>query len=1061
MLYPNSHTPHLQKELFESPTSEYRSTPFWAWNGKLNPERLSEQIHFFKKMGFGGFHMHVRTGMDSPYLTEEFMGYIRHCIDEAKDNQMLAWLYDEDRWPSGTAGGRVTAGKPEHARKSLLFTTTPYPEESLRKSQKPEAGRGQDNIRQENGVLLAIYDVTLNPDGTLKDFSFAEEKAPLPSGAVRWYAYMEYASADPWFNNQAYSDTLNPEAIDEFIELTHEAYYKSVGSSFGRTVPAIFTDEPQFTPKQPLNFAAEQTDIFLPWTRALPEIYEETYHENLLEHLPELFWELPEGKLSAVRWRFENLVTDLFVKTYCRKIGDWCREHNLYLTGHVMGEGSLSDQTQAVGDAMRCYRAFVLPGIDMLCDFHEYTTAKQTASIVHQNGAEGMLSELYGVTGWDYDFRGYKLQGDWQAALGVTVRVPHLAWMTMKGEAKRDYPASISYQSPWAEEFSMIEDHFARLNTALTRGKPVVRVAVVHPIESYWLAWGPQDQTALLREEMDRQFKELAETFLFHTIDFDYLCEAELPSFCEKGGNPLKVGKMAYDTIIVPPVLTLRSSTVQLLSAFVKEGGKLFFFGSCPAYVDACPSKVVEPLYQISRHLDFSENALLSALEEDRFLDVRRKDGQRENRLLHQLRREENSDLWLFVCTGKNPESPDVDPSPWLRFVLKGTYEVTLYDTLTGEIREQAVSYQQGTTTLCRCWHMHDSMLLLLHPAKEPVKKGVPALSPAAFVSVDHRFGTVGVSLGSPNMLLLDMAEYSFNGGDFYSEEELLRLDNNVRQELGIPIRRKEVVQAYLLEPETYQNFLRLRFRIASELPLSGLKLALEEPALAEISLNGEKVEVLPDGFYVDRDIRTVPLPDFKEGENILELKLPVGRTTNLEYFYLLGSFGVRVNGTKKTLTAPVSAIGWGDIVAQGLPFYTGTISYFVKIRSEADFTLRVPHYRGGVIKVLLDGEDCGNIAFSPYALTIHTEPGEHELELRLYTSRYNGFGQLHHTQGVYFYQSPNSWRSAGDLWSYEYHFRPSGILKSPELMGAVFLDEKGEVRRCSAYQAMHITDQS
>ena len=145
-----------------------------------------------------------------------------------------------------------------------------------------------------------------------------------------------------------------------------------------------------------------------------------------------------------------------------------------------------------------------------------------------------------------------------------------------------------------------------------------------------------------------------------------------------------------------------------------------------------------------------------------------------------------------------------------------------------------------------------------------------------------------------------------------------------------------------------------------------------------------------------------------------------MGRTTNLEYFYLLGSFGVRVNGTKKTLTAPVSAIGWGDIVAQGLPFYTGTISYFVKIRSEADFTLRVPHYRGGVIKVLLDGEDCGNIAFSPYALTIHTEPGEHELELRLYTSRYNGFGQLHHTQGVYFYQSPNSWRSAGDLWSYE-----------------------------------------
>ena len=141
--------------------------------------------------------------------------------------------------------------------------------------------------------------------------------------------------------------------------------------------------------------------------------------------MPELFWERADGKLSSVRWSFQNLVTDLFVESYCEQIGKWCREHGLYLTGHVMGEGSLYDQTQAVGDAMRCYPSFGLPGIDMLCDFHEYTTAKQAQSMVRQTGAEGMLSELYGVTGWDYDFRGYKLQGDWQAALGVTVMVPH------------------------------------------------------------------------------------------------------------------------------------------------------------------------------------------------------------------------------------------------------------------------------------------------------------------------------------------------------------------------------------------------------------------------------------------------------------------------------------------------------------------------------------------------------------------------------------------------------------------------------------------------------------
>ena len=88
---------------------------------------------------------------------------------------------------------------------------------------------------------------------------------------------------------------------------------------------------------------------------------------------------------------------------------------------------------------------------------------------------------------------------------------------------------------------------------------------------------------------------------------------------------------------------------------------------------------------------------------------------------------------------------------------------------------------------------------------------------------------------------------------------------------------------------------------------------------------------------------------------------------------------------------------------------------------------------------MLVDGKDEGRIAFSPYRLDIHgVDPGTHELTLRLYGTRINGFGQLHHTQGIYYYQSPNSWRSEGDLWKYEYEFKPMGILKSPELSGAV-----------------------
>ena len=1052
MLYPKNEEPQLSDSLFQNPTSEYRGTPFWAWNTRLTTEKLHKQIEMLKTMGMGGFHMHVRTGMDSPYLDEEFMGYIQDCITKAKEENMLAWLYDEDRWPSGAAGGKVTAGKPENACKSLLFTTEPYTPDRPHKAQKPEPGRGRNSRRQDNGELLAVYDIVLNEDGSLQKYHRIASD-DMAEG-TKWYAYMEFATADPWFNDAPYVDTLNPDAIADFIHITHDAYQKAIGDEFGKTVPAIFTDEPQFPKKGTLDFALEQKDVILPWTRRLPALYKERYQEDLLDVLPQLFWELPNGQLSRARYRFHNLVADLFATAYTGQIGDWCREHGIALTGHVMGEPTLLLQTQEVGDAMRCYPSFGIPGIDMLCDFHEYTTAKQTQSMVHQIGAPAMLSELYGVTGWDYDFRGYKLQGDWQAALGVTVRVPHLTWMTMKGEAKRDYPASIGYQSPWWDQFSLVENHFARLNTAMTRGKSVVRVAVVHPIESYWLYWGPSEQTAALREQLEQGFQSLCQDLLFGSIDFDYICEAKLPELCAEGGNPLTVGQMQYDAVLVSQCRTLRSTTLDRLEAFQAQGGCLIFAGDAPDHVDAVPSTRAQVLYERSTHVSLEATSILEALEPFRLVDIRKPDGSREDRILYQLRQDQDH-LWLFLANGKNPTCPDVDDAGQIRIRIQGEYKLTEYNTLTGQITPLPAHYQNGCTILDRQWYIHESLLLKLEAGHLEGE----ALLPQTLQNPDMFFGPVDVELEEPNMLLLDMAEYSFNGSPFQAEDELLRIDNRVRNLLGIPVRRKEVVQPYLLKEEAAKDHLTLRFTIPSEIEVSAPHLALEDEAFTSIRLNGEDVPSQADGWYVDEDIHTVPLPPLRVGLNILEITVPIGPRTNLEAFYLLGDFGVRLNGTQKTVTSPVRRLGFGDITSQGLPFYTGNLLYKMHVRTQGGLTLRVPRYRGGLIKVFVDGTEVGNIIFSPYHLSLpDLAAGDHEIVLRLYGTRYNGFAQLHHTPGVYFYQSPNSWRSSGDLWCYEYQLKPAGILKSPELYDAQFLRDNGTVRKVQ--NSAHFSDE-
>ena len=94
MLYKKNKGQKLDIELFKNPSSEYRAAPFWAWNCKLDKETLSEQIAYFKEMGYGGFHMHSRSGLATTYLGEEFMDCVKHCRDKAKENDTVVKVFE-------------------------------------------------------------------------------------------------------------------------------------------------------------------------------------------------------------------------------------------------------------------------------------------------------------------------------------------------------------------------------------------------------------------------------------------------------------------------------------------------------------------------------------------------------------------------------------------------------------------------------------------------------------------------------------------------------------------------------------------------------------------------------------------------------------------------------------------------------------------------------------------------------------------------------------------------------------------------------------------------------
>ncbi|MCL2530840.1 MAG: hypothetical protein FWE40_01620 [Oscillospiraceae bacterium] len=1000
MLYPENRKPVIDLATFQNPGSEYRATPFWCWNCKLDQAVLNRQIDAMEQMGFGGFHMHVRVGLATEYLGDVFMQHVKDCTAYAKHKRMLAWLYDEDKWPSGFAGGLVTQD-PQHRQKTMLFTP-----------------KQRDDL-----LLLASYAIEQDEQGNLLSYTRSTNHYPLTT--IHYYAYLQVHEPTAWYNGQTYVDGLSKAAIERFVEVTHERYREAVGEEFGKTVPAIFSDEPECGRKKNMQDPLAGESTTLPWTTDFAETYQAEYGEDLLDFVPELFFNLAGGKISRARYRYHDHCSERFASAFADTMGDWCEKHGLLLTGHMMAEQDLRDQTKHAGDCMRSYRAFQLPGIDLLCDNREFNTAKQAQSAARQYARPGVMSELYGVTNWNFPFYKHKLQSDWQAALGISVRVPHLYWVSMRGEAKRDYPASIGHQSPWYKQYKHMESHFARVNSAMTRGTPKVRVGVIHPVESFWLHWGPDSQCRAVQDEMDHRFAQLTDWLLFAHQDFDFICESLLPSQHSPSAEQFNVGAMNYDVVIAPQLQTIRGTTLKALQDFEARGGHVIWLGGVPTHVDAQLAPVSATAVSWSKTALLGELApyqmhtvLENAVTAKNIITQRRRDGEHE---------------WLFLCHAHTSPNYYTNRPRMLQVQLTGVYSAEQFNTLTGKVTPLPCCYVNGNTVIDWTAHGQDSLLLRLTVG---VHANPPAVEEPCLNYHSDLPPLLPITLEEPNVLLLDMPEHSLNGGAWQPAEEVLRVCDKCKAILGLENEVARGMQPYCLLDEPAQHQLKLRYTVQSQLDVEQVQLAVEDLDTLQITWNGHAVDTTPTGHYVDESIQTVALGKLHAGENILEITLPFGKATTVESCFILGDFGVRVRGRLAEITPPVRELAWGDWTAQGLPFYGGNVVYHAQVELPAgNYALEATHFAQPVLAVTANEHDCGIIAISPWRTELGELAGNAQINVTACGNRINTFGALHNCEVERTWHGPGAWRVQGAAWTNEYRLTPSGVLVAPRLL--------------------------
>jgi len=872
---------------FNVPGNEWRGKPFWSWNGKLDKNELIRQINVMKEMGMGGYFMHSRTGLATEYLSDEWFELINTCF-----LHMLIVSPESFKWDDNTVAIFICE------LKDKVICTNP----------RQIFSADEANAKANESYL--IFKVELS-----KESSF--------------------------YNGTTYIDTMNPEATKEFIRVTHEKYKEKCGDKFGKSIKGIFTDEPR---RANMFYAfpgqASGSLTSTSWTDKMPEEFQKRMGYDLISHLPELFLRVNGNEVAKVKWDFVEVTQQLFLDNYAKICQKWCNENNLIITGHILEEGNLVMQTAFCSSAMRYYEFLDYPGMDELTEGgKKYWVAKQLSSVGRQTGKKWLLSELYGCTGWQFNFQSHKAVGDWQTLFGINLRCHHLSWYTMKGEAKRDYPASILHQSGWWKDYDVVETYFARMGVMLNTGDPCRDLLVIHPIESAWSRVGaytfPTDPVV---QELEKKFCEVFDWLASGKIDFDYGDEEMVSrlykiSKDENGNAILNIGEAAYRGVLVAGSTTIRKTVLDVLKEFAAEGGKVVFAGEPPEYVNAEKSDEAKSFAATVTKTPFDKNSAMTECAKCVIHPVtitNAETGEIMEKVFCQLRKNGNEYILVLLNTdlekptGKIKISAKIQPT-----------KIVEWDCLSANREKINSNKSNEKTEFITSLATAGSKVFVI---SDSVDESIPSKEDLQISSSEKLEGPFDYTLNEPNICVLDFAQYKINDGEWQPELEILKVDQKIRKHFDIPYRGGDMVQPWFRDmlrdhakPEPKGRIsLAFNFNI-EKMPEEDLEFCMEEPENFSVKINGNKITFADNpNTWIDICFKKTKLPVsmLKPGTNRIEIETDFHEEINLEALYLLGDFGVKLDGKNKILTTLPKKLNTGCITTQYLPFYSGAVRY-------------------------------------------------------------------------------------------------------------------------------------
>ena len=514
---------------------------------------------------------------------------LSEVVDYARSRDMRVWIYDEQYYPSGAAGGLTLRDHPELEGIGLACVSGDYQVEGA-----------AIRIASPHGYSELKYGIAVPIIGGTPDFSRKvniSDKKDLagslcwdaPDGQWRVYAFFVRVLYELTYLPQSlrasrrYPNILDKKAIDRFVDLTfRQGYEKYLGSSLGEKIEAVFTDEPSLMPYSKFRgepwrtkfrsisvYDKPDTEIpihpYIPWFAGIPENFRARYGYDLIESLPDLFEETEQAE--KVRTDFYQLVSNQVEQAYMGTMCDYLTEQGVAMSGHYNCEEMPARQPQMYGDILAHLGRMDIPGCDRLYSEAEklrYSVAcKMASSAAHIHGKDRVMIEASNMMDKDQNIDLKKI------TIAISMMFAHGVNEITSYYSERVLPEA---------DMKRFGQYVSRMGSIFEGGKYKIDTLLFYPFEELCAGTTPEGMGE--RTDLDTiRIGETCENLLSRQICFDIINiqKAEECGF-EKGALWTGYGERIRN-IVLPEISAVSARTAEFLQKARSGGVKVYFYG--------------------------------------------------------------------------------------------------------------------------------------------------------------------------------------------------------------------------------------------------------------------------------------------------------------------------------------------------------------------------------------------------------------------------------------------------------------------------------------------------